>query len=228
MWECYVLIIFLIEKYFSQSEKLIDYYEEIYSNIVTFEFFLPLNNESALMSTLDELFYKDTIKKMISLEKRDELYNAFPLLSDETDEDYFERLCQWLSSIFGGYSIGTVNGRFRASEIKTYREVSEILTSGRNYIIDETTAIVRFIFPIGNPVKNKTVDYTYKQNQQKTLKNTDESLNKEYMKIRYFLKILFVKSILSLVAGEDEIWMIERGLNGKSKLYVWKTKILLL
>ena len=61
----------LFKKYFSQSEKLIDYYEEIYSNIVTFEFFLPLNNESALMSTLDELFYKDTIKKMISLEKRD-------------------------------------------------------------------------------------------------------------------------------------------------------------
>ncbi|HEY5164234.1 MAG TPA: hypothetical protein VII81_14590, partial [Terriglobales bacterium] len=63
------------------------------------------------------------------------------------------------------------------------------------YIVDETTAVTRFIFPC-----------------------TDEA---EADRIRWFFNVLFARSILELV-GEDEVWMIESGM--QSRLYVWRNE----
>jgi hypothetical protein len=50
-------------------------------------------------------------------------------LSDliKNKNDYIERLCKWISDHFIGYSINHVNGRFKADELKTFSEVSELL-----------------------------------------------------------------------------------------------------
>jgi hypothetical protein len=95
---------------------------------------------------------------------------------------------------------------------------------GRHYLIDETTAIVKFIFPIGQQHISEDIDYKYNQGffKQNQINSDEEKV--EISRIRFFFKNLFVKAILELVNGEDEIWMIESGVN-KSKLYMWKYKI---
>jgi len=202
-----------------------NYSEEYYDHIMIFEFFLPMNNETALRSALDDLFYKDTIKLMFNKAHKEDLYKAIPKKKEEKDEEYIERLCNWISERFGGYSIGTVSGRSKADNLKTFEEMNELLSGGRQYLIDETTAIVRFIFHIGKPIEKDYVDYSFDHlKYQQTIIEEDKSLYEEAIQIKYFFKILFVKTILTLVEGENEIWMIESGLN-KPRLYIWKTVI---
>jgi len=212
-------------KQVSQSSRTRgEYYEEKYRKILIFEFYMPLNNEGALRSALDDLFYIDPIKRLIARVRREDLYNAFPKKENESDESYVRRLLKWISERFGGYSIGTVVGRYKNEQIKSFAEVCELAIRGQNYLIDESTAIVRFIFHIGKPIKKENVDYTYSQfiSEQSII---DESyLKEEVNQIKFFFKILFVKTILTLVEGEDEIWMIERGI-GKPRLYKWKSKV---
>lgn len=38
--------------------------------------------------------------------------------------------------------------------------------------------------------------------------------------IRWFFRVLFVRSILQVVSGEDEIWMIESGM--ENRLHIWR------
>ena len=216
-----------LTKYFSQKTHLKGEYQERYhKNVLVFDFFLPFNNESNLRAVLDDLFYKDTIKVMVARIEQEELFRAFPKDSYDNDDIYYENLYKWISNNFLGYSIGTVSGRFRATELKGFSEVSELLSKGQHYLIDETTAIVKFIFPIGQV--NQSEDVKYKFNRsilEQTQINGEENneINLEINRIRFFFKNLFVKAILELVNGEDEIWMIESGL-GESKLYVWRNK----
>ena len=111
-----------------------------------FEFFMPLTSETDLRSSLDELFYKDPVKLALTKIPNNELNNAFTKEIDETEDQYIEKVCDWISERFGGYSIGTVRGRFKLDDLKTFAEVALIRSRGLDYLIDETTAIVRFIF----------------------------------------------------------------------------------
>ena len=62
------------------------------------------------------------------------------------------------------------------------------------YLIDETTAIVRFIFPC----------------------DEDEEA------VRWFFNTLFVESIIQVVNGEAEIWMVESGM--QNRLHIWRVE----
>ena len=42
----------------------------------------------------------------------------------------------------------------------------------------------------------------------------------EAARIRWFFYILFVQSIVEIVNGEDEIWLLESGF--KNKLHIWR------
>ncbi len=216
-----------LTKYFSQKTHIKGVYQEdYYREVLVFEFFLPFNNESNLRAVLDDLFYKDTIKVMIARIDQEELLKAFPRENHGDDDIYYENIYKWISNKFRGYSIGTVSGRFIATELKTFSEVSELLSKGQHYLIDETTAIVKFIFPISQVVQSEDVKYKYnrgtpRQTQIDTEEN--EKIKVEISRIKFFFKNLFVKAILELVNGEDEIWMIESGIN-KSKLNIWRSK----
>ena len=151
---------------------------------------------------------------------KENLNRAFPKIDTESEEQYIDRLCDWVSKRFVGYSIGTVNGRFKADELKTFSEVIKLLSKGYKYLIDETTAIVKFIFPVGNPKRNEVI-YTLEHFEDELEDvNTREEITSEANQIRFLFKNLFVKSILDIVNGEDEIWMLESGI--RNKLYIWK------
>jgi len=179
-----------------------EYSGSSYENVVMFEFFMPLRNEESLRVALDGLFYKDSIKFRLRTINETDLKRQFPKELIESDEDYYERICAWLADRFVGYSISPVSGRFRVGELKTRAEVlkQESNTPDR-YLADETTAAVRFIFPCKGkpPAAGMPLSGGY-----------EEALREEAGSIRWFFNQLFVQSILEVVNGEDEIWLLER------------------
>jgi hypothetical protein len=172
-----------------------DYKNLIYENVLTFEFFMPLSNEAHLRTTLDALFYKDTILGRLRAQEEQKLFSHFPNHPGEAREVYLNRLCDWIASRFVGYSISHVSGRFRAERLSTRAEVADPSFKKR-YLIDETTAVTRFIFPCQNEA--------------------------EAAQIRWFFEVLFVNSIIQLVNGEDEIWMVESGT--RNRVYIWRVE----
>jgi hypothetical protein len=115
---------------------------------VRYEFLLPLTNERRLREALDELFYRETLEWRAREIGRDELSQIIPAQSSESDEAYYRRVAERVGSLLGGYSIGHVDGRFRASPLLTYEEAARVLADRGRYLVDETTAVVRFILPI--------------------------------------------------------------------------------
>jgi hypothetical protein len=170
-----------------------DYKRSVYENVLTFEFFMPLSNEAHLRTTLDALFYKDTILARLKAQDGEELTGHFPTDGNEKKEQYLDRLCAWIEERFVGYSISHVSGRFRAERLLSREEAVNLAVHTR-YLIDETTAVTRFIFPC-----------------------QDEH---EAAKIGWLFQILFVQSIIQLVNGEAEIWMVESG--SRNRVYIWR------
>lgn len=191
-----------------------EYASSSYENVVMFEFFMPLRNEELLRFALDGLFFKDSITFRLHTIDEADLKHQFPKQLTESDEAYFERICAWLADRFVGYSISPVSGRFRIGNLKTRAEVltQEASTPDR-YLADETTASVRFIFPCkGNPPsKGGTI-----------LGGYEEALREEAASIRWFFNQLFVQSILEVVNGEDEIWLLESGMQNQLHIYRMK------
>ena len=89
----------------------------------------------------------------------------------------------------------TVNGRFRSDTLLTQVQASARQKRGERYLIDETTAVTRFVFPY-----------------------QDEG---ELAKVKFLFQILFIRSIIQLVNGEEQIWMVESGSAG-SRLHRWE------
>lgn len=165
-------------------------------NVLIFDFYLPLANEEHLRSTLDSLFYKDTILRKLTWEDKKQIERHFPSGPNETPEAFYERVCDWISEKLIGYSISHVSGRFRARKLSTRAEALEASTRGDRYLVDETTAVTRFIFPC---------------------KGTDEA-----EQVTWFFKLLFVDTVKELVSGEDEILMLESGL--RNQVHRWALK----
>jgi hypothetical protein len=182
------------QQHVTQVRRIASDYDTLeYENVLVFEFFMPLTNEAHLRTTLDALFYKDTIMARLKAQDEGDLLKQFPKQPKEDNDSYWNRLCDWIALQFVGYSISHVSGRFRAGRLRTREEVSSF--RGR-YLLDETTAVTRFIFPC--------------QSQS------------EAQQIRWFFRALFVNSIIQVVNGEDEIWMIESGL--QNRVYVWRVE----
>jgi len=80
--------------------------------------------------------------------------------------------------------------------MQTMVDAAGIQERGGRYLIDETTAITRFIFAC-----------------------TDEQHAKQ---VSWFFHQLFVQSVIQ-IAGEAEIWMIESGI-GNPQLHIWRAK----
>ncbi len=168
-----------------------DYKELVYNKIRIYEFFMPLTNETYLRATLDALFYKDTIEARLRTIGNTTIQTVFPRDELESEQSFIERVCAWLSNKFGGYSIYHVNGRFRAQPLTTRAEAGAGMS---RYLVDETTAVTRFIFPCQDDNEAKLVEF--------------------------FFFHLFVQAIIEAVNGEDEIWMVETGM--ENKLHIWR------
>ena len=208
------------EKHISQSSRVsMNFNTFSFKNVILFDFFLPLSNELYLREALDALFYKDSVLRRLKSVSIDKLYKKFEKNNADTLETYYLKICDWISNKFGGYSISHVNGRFRADKLMTLKEVSEKLVSnGYKYLVDETTGIVRFIFPCGKSTEKlflSSDDY-----YDNLLKDSDElEIKDEAEKIRWVFYVLFVQSIIEIINGEDEIWMLESGY--RTRLHIW-------
>jgi hypothetical protein len=184
---------------------------------------MPLTNETHLRTALDALFYTDSIVTRLKACELEHLTRIFPLETGETEARYFDRLCGWLAIRFQGYSVSTVSGRFRAHELMTLRDAAKIEEDYDRYLVDETTAIVRFIFPCGDPVRHGSgaaTDFDDPETDSTDLGGV--AARAEAKKIRWFFNALFVQSILQVVNGEAEIWMVESGL--RNRLHIWRVE----
>ena len=189
-----------------------DYNGVTYSWVMMFEFFMPLTNESYLRTTLDALFYKDRVKRRLRANLK-QLKKHFPSEGLNDGDGYLDQVCKWVTQHFGGYSIGHVAGRYRAGELKTLQEVHQL--KNNRYLVDETTAIVRFIIPFGKRTATAFESDTVGGPASDSPTNGEA----EATKIRYVFGILFIQQIVEAVNGEDEIWLLESGF--RSKLHVW-------
>jgi hypothetical protein len=171
-----------------------DYSPAVSSSVLICEFFMPLTHENALRTTLDSLFYKDRVLARLRTLGVDKIKGHFPAEEGKSDDEFLEALCTWIDQKFQGYSISHVDGRFRAESLCTQEQAVEVQKQGRRYLIDETTAVARFVFPCQDEI--------------------------EAAKVRFLFMEIFVRSVIQLVSGEDEIWMIESGM--ANRVHVWK------
>jgi hypothetical protein len=155
---------------------------------------MPLTNETALRTTLDALFFKENIEAKLKAIGVDELAQHLLRNDGEAEEAYFERAASWVGNHFGGYSIYHVDGRFRAWKLATHDEAMEREKQGHRYLVDETTAVTRFIFPCAEEDEAELV--------------------------RYLFEALFARSIIQLINAEDEIWMLESG--DEYRVHIWR------
>jgi hypothetical protein len=201
-----------------KRNKVRDYSIFSYDNLIIFEFFMPLTNESFLRSSLDALFYKDSVMKRLKSIDIQVLEQYFDNDEKKSPEDYLESICAWVSMNFGGYSISHVSGRYRAKDLCTFHNAYRYIENGENYLVDETTAVAKFIFPCG---ESKIVnDSSFEQEPKMDNSADSPDIEREYNKTRYLFFKLFVQNIIEIVNEEDEIWMMESGM--RNRLYSWR------
>jgi hypothetical protein len=88
---------------------------------------------------------------------------------------------------------------------------------GKRYIIDETTAIVRFIIPL------QSTAHTHGDTFEPAVASMTESsqYEQEVSLVRNLFFTLFAEVVVHSVQGEDQIWLIEH-INGTQRLYTWE------
>jgi hypothetical protein len=172
------------------------YAPTVYEEVVVYEFYMPLSHENALRVTLDSLFYRDVIEpRLLHRIGISPLKAHFEYLITDTNDSFIDKICKFVESKFAGYSIYHVDGRFRAGDLLTRKQAFEMSEEGQDYLVNETTAVTRFVFPC--------------------LKN-------EADKVRFLFKHLFMDPITEQVSGEDQIWVVEGG--SRNHVQVWKPK----
>lgn len=200
----------------SQVKRLFTKYTvSRYSALSIFEFLLPMSRETQLRATLDALFYEDTLAQRFDEIGDKRLSAMLPRTSGETSSAYRSRLTSLVSNWFGGYSISLVNGRFRAASLRTRKDaLAHQEATGKGYLIDETTAVVRFIVPIeiSKLTVSDAVDLPFTPAADAVLAVA--------ARIREFFFALFVEAVIRIVNGEDVIWLLEDSPLGRL-LHTW-------
>lgn len=203
-----------------KTEPATDYSIFCHENLIIFDFFMPLTNEGKLKNSLDALFYKDSVMKRLRSIDSEILRQHFPENPAEDYEDYLQRISSWVSTNFGGYSISHVHGRYRAKELCTLQDAYRYIENGDSYLVDETTAVARFIFPCGE--SRVICVQSFEPDFDNIVASGSKDLEHEYKKIKFLFFKLFVQNIVQIVDKEDEIWMMESGM--RHQLYSWKIK----
>ncbi len=198
-----------------QSRKTVARFQRVVVHAtVRYEFLLPLTNERRLREALDELFYRETLDMRAREIGREELSRIIPAQERESDDAYFRRVVDRVGSLLGGYSIGQVNGRFRAAPLMTYEEAARVLADRHRYLVDETTAVVRFILPI--PESKQAHGATFDIG---ALAPSADGIAHHVDVARRLFIAFFVESVILGIHGEDEIWFLESAPEG-DRLYV--------
>jgi len=200
---------------FEQKRRLFaSYGRHLYPHVIVYEFFLPLSHEQQLREALDDLFYADGLRQRLEEIGLDRIEEAFPRSEGETDEQLLERVTARAGDVFGGYSVHHVSGRFRAASLMSYEEAAGAQSRREEpYLIDETTAVVRFIAPFGAEARREA--------QAELPGASDDCPEREAEEIRWLFLEVFAGAVTRQVRGEDEIWLLESG--DRTGLYIWSS-----
>lgn len=197
-----------------QKKRLFtDYDLEVSPSILIYEFFMPLSREDRLREALDNLFYKDTIEQRIQEIGFSRIRDGLILPSDYSEEKIRQLVFDFMESTIGGYSVYLVNGRYRADELASREEVINRSPAYGPYIVDETTAIVRFILP----VETDAGKFEYGKILEPASIATDTK--KRADQLRWLFLNFFAEALIRVVQKEDEIWLLESGM--RSAFYRW-------
>jgi hypothetical protein len=176
---------------------------------------------------LDNLFYRDAIEQRVREVGLPGLRKIVPAAKNEADDAYMSRLVDLIGLMFAGYSIVHVAGRFRLTEALISRsDAGDMISTGERYLIDETTAAVRFIVPCqasrrAFDMSPSSANDVVAEKDASFLRAVD--IQTEISQIRALFFMFFVETITRSVRGEDEIWLIESSPSGQA-LFVWQAK----
>lgn len=199
----------------SQKENILPSYKRAcYDSVLTYEFLMPLTREELLKESLDRLLYKDALEEQIELVGYCVFATVMPKDSCESEKTYCSRVAKRIGDYFGGYSITHVSGRFRIQDLLPKQQAIHT-----RYVIDETTALVRFIVPLlTSETKHGEI---FSENNPAHI--DPNKLDDEVRLVRRLFFHIFAEVVVHSVQGEDEIWLLET-LNGQHKLYKWEVE----
>ena len=201
------------ELLFQKKRLFTDYVLEVSPSILIYEFFMPLSREDRLREALDNLFYRDTIEQRIQEIGVPQIREGLHLPPDTSEDHINQLVIDFMEGTLGGYSIYMVNGRYRADALASREEVVVRPFADGPYIIDETTAIVRFILP----VETDTENFEYGKVLEPASIEKDTEKRAEVM--RWLFLNFFAETLIRVVQKEDEIWLVESGM--RSAFYRW-------
>ena len=202
---------------YRQKQRLFtDYVRDAPQKVLVYEFFMPLSREDRLRESLDNLFYKNTIEQRIKEIGVSTIRTALKLPRTSSERDVIQFVINFMEDTIGGYSLHLVNGRFRASALATKREIADRPFSQGPYLVDETTAVVRFILPVATSEKPSSQLSLFEP--AKEISSADELVEQ----MRWLFLNFFAEAVTRVVKKEDEIWLLESGL--RSALYRWVRK----
>jgi hypothetical protein len=202
---------------YRQKQRLFtDYVMETPQKVLVYEFFMPLSREDRLREALDNLFYEDTIGQRIKELGIPKIRKALNLSNSMSEKEVVQFIIEFMSNTIGGYSLHLVNGRFRAKSLSTRSDAAAAPFFQGPYLVDETTAVVRFILPVKSGEE---------QNLQLDLfepARDISSSNELVEQMRWLFLNFFAEAVTRVVKKEDEIWLLESGM--RSALYRWVRK----
>jgi hypothetical protein len=202
---------------YRQKQRLFtDYIREIPQKVLVYEFFMPLSREDRLREALDNLFYKDTIEQRVKEIGISKIRDALKLSGSNSDDEVIKLVIDFMDNTIGGYSLHLVNGRFRTQALTTRKEAVIRPFSEGPYLVDETTAVVRFVLPVSENQEPPT-----QINLFEPAKNTPSS-DVLAERMRWLFLNFFAEAVTRVVKKEDEIWLLESGI--RSALYRWVHK----
>lgn len=211
-----------IDLHRQRTDYYASYRRSVYTGVVIYEFLLPLTKERELTRALDALFYKDTVRRLIREATMESFQPEFPEVAEMTEDEGLALIVNFVADHFAGYSISHVSGRFRAGDLASRGEAGAMLTQGKRYLVDETTAMVRFIVPLRNSSSLYESDNGFLR--AVVVENQDaqfnQSVREELARVRLTFFQLFAEAVVKTVKGEDEVWLLESG--PEDRLYVWE------
>ena len=190
-----------------------NYLLEVSPSILIYEFFMPLSREDRLREALDNLFYRDTIEQRILEIGIEQIRAGLKLLQEYPEEKIQQLVFEFIESTIGGYSIYLVNGRYRADQLASRADVVKRPFGYGPYIVDETTAIVRFILP----VETDAAQFAHGNLLEPAAPSIHAKQRAE--QIRWLFLNFFAEALIRVVPKEDEIWLLESGM--RSAFYRW-------
>jgi len=199
-------------QHFSQSTPIFTRYNRTrYESLVEYQLLMPLAREPELRASLDELFYRDSIVNRLRELGASEVERWFVRAEGEDEGQFLGRAAGLIGDMFGGFSVSHVDGRFRIHDLLTRSEAADLLKQYGRYLVDETTAVVRFLIRIPDSASD-------------SFDSPGQPADAElFGRVRRMFIALFAEGLVRVVKEEDEIWLIEDSDLGR-RLFVWERR----